>query len=86
MGGSGELGWADWLAQTPLSPDVRKDIARLYDDGANPDYMPGLSDADKKERLARISYRDFLLDLAKVHPDVIPFFDDRPKGQLLRWH
>lgn len=81
-GGSGDLGWADWLAQTPLSPEVRKDLARLYDDGANPDYMSGLSDADKKERLARISYRDFLLGLAKVHPDVLPFFDDRPKGSF----
>ncbi len=81
-GGSGSSGWADWLAQTPLSPDARRDITRLYDDGANPDYMPGLSDVDKKERLARISYRDFLLDLAKVHPDVIPFFDDRPKGSF----
>ena len=79
--GSGR-GWAEWLAQTPLSPDARKDIARLYYGGANPDYMPGLSDVDKKERLAKISYRDFLLDLAKVHPDVIPFFDDRPKGSF----
>ena len=74
--------WADWLAQTPLSPDVRRDIARLYDDDANPDYMPGLSDAEKKDRLARISYRDFLLDIARVHPDVIPFFDDGPKGSF----
>ena len=81
-GGSGSRGWADWLAQTPLSADVRGDIARLYDDAANPDYMSGLSDVDKKERLARISYRDFLLDLAKVHPDVIAFFDDRPKGSF----
>ena len=81
-GGSGSPGWTDWLAQTPLSPDARRDIARLYDDGANPDYMPGLSDADKKERLAQISYRDFLLDLAKVHPDVLAFFDDRPKGSF----
>jgi len=80
--GSGSRGWADWLAETPLSPDARRDIARLYDDGANPDYMPGLSDVDKKERLARISYLDFLLDLAKVHPDVIPFFNDRPKGSF----
>ncbi len=80
--GSGKSGWAEWLAQTPLSPDARRDIARLYDDVTNPDYMPGLSDADKKERLARISYRDFLLDIAKVHPDVIPFFDDRPKGSF----
>ncbi len=81
-GESGGRGWADWLAQTPLSPEARRDIARLYDDGANPDYMPGLSDADKKERLARISYRDFLLDLAKAHPDVIAFFDDLPKGRF----
>jgi len=81
-GGSGDLGWADWLAQTPMSVDARRDIARLYDDGANPDYMPGLPDADKKDRLARISYRDFLLDIANVHPDVIPFFDDRPKGSF----
>jgi spermidine dehydrogenase len=80
--GSGNSGWTEWLAQTPLSAEVRKDIARLYDDGANPDYMPGLSDADKKERLAKISYRDFLLDLAKVHPGVMPFFDDRPKGSF----
>ena len=81
-GGGGGRGWADWLAQTPMSPEVQRDIARLYDDGANPDYMPGVSDVEKKERLARISYRDFLLDLAKVHPDVIPFFDDRPKGSF----
>ncbi|MCZ6644306.1 MAG: FAD-dependent oxidoreductase, partial [Gammaproteobacteria bacterium] len=80
--GSGSSGWADWLAQTPLSLDAQRDIARLYDDTANPDYRPGLSDVDKKERLARISYRDFLLDLAKVHPDVSPFFDDDPKGSF----
>ena len=83
MGSGGHSGdWADWLAQTPLSPEVQRDIARLYDDSASPDYMPGLSDADKKERLARMSYRDFLLDLVKAHPDVIPFFDDRPKGSF----
>ena len=83
MGRGGQSGvWADWLAQTPMSLEVQRDIARLYDDNANPDYMPGLSDADKKERLARVSYRDFLLDLAKVHPDVIPFFNDRPKGSF----
>ena len=42
--------------------------------------MPELSDWEKKEWLAKISYRDFLLDFAKVHPDVIPFYDDGPKG------
>ncbi len=80
--GSGDNGWAEWLAQTPLSGNVRRDIARLYDDNANPDYLPGLSDGDKKERLARISYKDFLLEFAKTDPGVIPFFDDRPKGSF----
>jgi spermidine dehydrogenase len=81
-GGDDGSGWADWLAETPLSSDARRDIARLYDDDANPDYLPGLSDVDKKERLARISYRDFLRDFAKVHPHVVAFFDDRPKGSF----
>lgn len=79
-GGNRAIDWADWLARTPLSADARRDIARLNDWSANPDYMPGLPDWEKKERLARMSYRDFLLDVAKVHPDVIPFYDDRPKG------
>ena len=81
-GGEEGSGWGDWLARTPLSPDARKDLARLYDDDENPDYMPGLSDVDKKERLARISYRDFLRDFAKVHPHVIAFFDDGPKDSF----
>ena len=79
-GGNRASDWADWLARTPLSADARRDIARLNGWSANPDYMPGLPDWEKKERLARMSYRDFLLDIAKVHPDVIPFYDDRPKG------
>jgi spermidine dehydrogenase len=73
--------WLDWLAQTPLSPEVRRDIAWLHDDAAaHQDHLQGLSDAEKKERLARISYKDFLLQMVGVHPDVVPFFDDRPKG------
>ena len=79
--GSGQgPGWAEWLARTPLSAEVRHDIARLYDPSAGPDYMAGLSDVEKKERLARISYRDFLIDVARVDAGVVPFFDDRPKG------
>ena len=81
-GGDQDTKWSDWVARTPLAPDARKDLARLYDDSANPDYMRGLADVDKKERLAKLSYRDFLSDFAKVHPHVIAFFDDRPKGSF----
>ncbi len=48
----------------PLSAQAQKDLLRLTPN--QPDYMPGLSSAEKKERLARISYQDYLLNLAKV--------------------
>ncbi len=74
----GFLSWVDFLAQTPLSPEVQRDIARLYDDQANGDYLPELSDAEKKARLAGMSYSEFLLNVAKVNEDVLPFFQARP--------
>jgi spermidine dehydrogenase len=70
--------WAQWLAQTPLSPEAQKDIARLQEDKA--DYMPGMTSDQKKDRLSRISYKTFLLDYVKVHPDVIPFYQTRTHG------
>ncbi len=73
--------WTAWLAETPLSPEARRDIAWLHDDAAaHPDHLAGLSDVDKKDRLAGISYKDFLLQMAGVHEDVVAFFDDVPKG------
>ena len=40
-------------------------MLRLYDK-QQPDYMPGLTSAEKKLRLAKMSYQDFLLNVAKV--------------------
>jgi spermidine dehydrogenase len=67
--------WTDFLKKTPLSGEVQRDIARLEDDKT--DYMPGLSQPEKKKRLSKMSYRDFLLNFVKVHPDVIPFYQTR---------
>jgi spermidine dehydrogenase len=64
---------AEFLAQTPLSPQAQKDMLRLYAKG-QPDYMPGLSSAEKKNRLARVSYQDYLLDMVKVDRHVLWFF------------
>ena len=33
--------------------------------------MPGLSSVEKKDRLSRMSYKDFLLKIVKVDPAVI---------------
>jgi spermidine dehydrogenase len=76
--GTGGMTWEEFLARTPLSAQAQKDIARL--ETARVDYMPGLSNDEKKDRLSRISYKDFLLNVVKVHPDVIPFYQPRTHG------
>ena len=70
--------WKEFLAKTPLSEQAQADIERLQE--AHIDYMPGLSDDEKKDRLSRMSYKDFLLNVVKVHPDVIPFYQTRTHG------
>jgi spermidine dehydrogenase len=70
--------WKEFLAKTPLSEQAQADIARLQQEHI--DYMPGLSDDEKKDRLSRMSYKDFLLNVVKVHPDVIPFYQTRTHG------
>ena len=77
--GVGTLAWADLLAEAPLTPRVRTDIARLYE--AKIDYMAGLSREQKKERLARMSYRDFLVNVAHADPGVLPVFQARTHGE-----
>lgn len=65
----------DFLEKTPLSPEVQRDIAQLVN--GPPDYLPGLSSDEKKDKLSRTSYKDFLLKIAKVHAGVIPFYQTR---------
>lgn len=77
-GGAAGSAWKEFLAKTPLSEQAQADLLRLQEDHA--DYLPGLSDDEKKDRLSRISYKDFLLNLVKVHPDVIPFYQARTHG------
>lgn len=78
--GERERGFStEFLSQAPVSEQAKKDLQRLYDP-KQPDYLAGLSSAAKKERLARISYNDFLMNLAKVDKQVLWFFQTMPTG------
>ncbi len=66
------------LAQAPLSDTVKSDMSRLYTE--NTDYWPGLSSDEKKARLARISYADFLTKTMGLDPGVVPLFQSAPHG------
>ena len=77
--GVGTKPWAELLGDAPLTPGVRADIARLHE--ARIDYMPGLSSKQKKERLVLMSYRDFLVKIARADPGVVPFFQAKTHGE-----
>jgi spermidine dehydrogenase len=76
--GYGKLPIRDFLASSPLSEKAKADLARLYE--GKEDYLPGLSSDDKKKKLAHLSYRDYLLQIAKADPGVVPFLNSRPMG------
>ena len=71
--------WRDILAGAPLSDKAREDIVRIEE--GKTDYFPGLSSAEKKARLARMSYRDFLRDVVKADPAALAVYQARSHGE-----
>ena len=70
--GAGQKPWAEFLAHAPLSEAAKRDIARVYEEKA--DHMPGLTSDQKKAKLVKMSYRDYLLNVLGVSRDALPFF------------
>lgn len=68
--------WPEFLAKAPLSDIAKQDIARVYME--NVDYLAGLSKEQKRAKLAKISYADYLTKFCKVHPEASPFFQTFP--------
>ena len=76
--GLGRKTSSEALAKTPLSAGTQKDLLRLHTEKV--DYLAGMSVAEKKEYLARTSYRDYLLKNAKVDHGVITFLQTSMYG------
>ncbi len=70
--------WKDFIEHAPLSDAARRDVRAIYQ--SKTDYLPGLSSAEKKARLARISYAHFLTEMAGLDPEVLKYFQARPHG------
>ena len=60
------------VEQIPIAEEARKDLIRLQE--AKVDYLPGLSPEQKRVKLIQKSYKDFLLQDVKTHPDVPKVF------------
>jgi spermidine dehydrogenase len=61
--------WHKFAAETPLNSKARADVQRLYT--LDEDLIPGLSSKQKKAKLARMSYTDYLTTIVKVDPQVV---------------
>ncbi len=68
--------WPEFLAKAPLSDAAKRDIARVYAEKV--DYLAGLSKEEKRAKLAKISYAEYLTKICKVHPEALPFFQTFP--------
>ena len=69
--------WKAFAAKSPLNDKAKADLVRLY--AFHEDLWPGLSSPDKKTKLARISYADYLTQMIKVDPQVVAMLQSIPK-------
>ena len=70
--------YADILRDAPMADQAKVDLAKIYD--APEDWMPGMTDAQKKDRLADITYLQDLTEHVKAHPDALKFIQTVPNG------
>jgi spermidine dehydrogenase len=72
VSGMGSLAWREFLNKSPLPEKAQQEIVRLYTE--KKDYLPGLTRDEKHARLKKISYANFLTEICRADPAVLPFF------------
>jgi spermidine dehydrogenase len=68
--------WRTFARTAPLSAQAKADLERLL--FRPPDFLPGLRSPEKKARLARISYADYLTGMAKVSGEIVRLLQTLP--------
>ncbi len=82
MGGEGDddpassSAWKTFMASAPLSETAKKDYHRLLT--AKSDYFPGQTSDQKKARLARMSYADYLTNVMKLDKSLVKLYQTTP--------
>ncbi len=67
-----------FVAEAPIAEQAKRDLLALYE--SPKDYYPGLTSEEKKAKLARISYADYLTKVAGVHEDIVKLYQTLPHG------
>ena len=62
----------EFLAEAPIAEQAKHDLQQLIQQPK--DYYPGLTSDEKKAKLARISYANYLRDVASVHQDIVKMY------------
>jgi spermidine dehydrogenase len=73
VAGLGKKPFATLLKDAPLTDEAKADVARVFI-GAGAAIMPDLTDAQKKDRLSRISYGQFLSQVLRIDPGALLAF------------
>jgi spermidine dehydrogenase len=66
----------EFLAEAPIPEQAKRDFQRLSKEAK--DYFPGLTSDEKKAKMARVSYADFLKNVVSVHDDVVKILQALP--------
>ncbi|MGN6517224.1 MAG: FAD-dependent oxidoreductase [Rhizomicrobium sp.] len=67
-----------FLAAAPLTDAVKASILKI--ETGKDDYYPGLTSDQKKDKLWRFSYKDYLLNVVKADAGVIAYYQHRTDG------
>lgn len=71
--GFGKRPFVEFFADAPMSDKARADAIRLHTEAR--DYLPDLSPAEKRDKLIRMSYCDYVVKVAGCEPEVAALYN-----------